>query len=76
MVLGDNQKSDNPHLQFVCEVKDQKQFVDLFGNSGTEDLHDIGASFHLAPEDDDVWDNPLAWQQIYAPKNSNPGSRE
>ncbi len=76
MVLGDNQKSENPHLQFVCEVKDQKQFADLFGNSGTEDLHDIGASFHLASESDDVWDNPLAWQQIYAPKNSNPGSRE
>ncbi len=35
-----------------------------FGNNGTEDLHDIGASFHLAPEDDKVWDNPLAWQQI------------
>lgn len=76
MVLGDNQKSENPHLQFVCEVKDQKQFADLFGNSGTEDLHDIGASFHLAPEDDYVWDNPLAWQQIYAPHNSNTGSRE
>lgn len=68
MVLGDNQKSENPHLQFVYEVKDQKQFADLFGNSGTEDLHDIGASFHLASESDDVWDNPLAWQQIYAPK--------
>ncbi|WP_414501613.1 McrB family protein [Zymobacter sp. IVIA_5232.4 C2] len=76
MVLGDNQKSGNPHLQFVREVKDQKQFANLFGNSGTEDLHDIGASFHLASESDDVWNNPLAWQQIYAPKNSNPGSRE
>lgn len=76
MVLGDNQKSKKPHLQFVCEVKDQKQFADLFGTSGTEDLHDIGASFHLAPESDSVWDNPLAWQQIYAPNNSPSESGE
>ena len=71
MVLGDNQKSENPHLQFVCEVKDQKQFAELFGNSGTDDLHDMGASFHLALEDDKVWDNPLAWQQIYEPHKGN-----
>lgn len=76
MVLGDNQKSDNPHLQFVRETKDQKQFVDLFGHNGTDDLLDMGASFHLVSEDDNVWDNALAWQQIYEPQSSSPENRE
>lgn len=66
MVLGDNQKSEN--MQFIREVKDQKQFADLFGNSGSDELNDIGTRFHLANENDEVWDNPLAWQQIYAPR--------
>ncbi len=28
----------------------------------------MGTSFHLAAEDDNVWDDPIAWQQIYAPQ--------
>lgn len=75
MVLGDNQKGNKSQLQFVREVKDQKQFADLFGQSGTDELHEIGASFQLTPEEDEVWDNPLAWQQIYVPhkEDSEPG---
>ena len=76
MVLGDNQKSKNPRLQFVREAKDQKLFADLFGHDETDDLHEIGASFQLTPEEDEVWDNPLAWQQIYAPNKGNPESGE
>lgn len=76
MVLGDNQKSKNTHLQFVREAKDQVEFADLFGSNVTDELHEIGASFHLAPEKDDVWDNPLAWQQIYAPSKGMPESGE
>ncbi len=74
MVLGDNQKSDN--LQFIREVKDQKQFADLFGDSGTDELNDIGTRFHLANEKDEVWDNPHAWQQIYAPRRGKPEDGE
>lgn len=75
MVLGDNQKDNKSHLQFVREVKDQKKFADLFGQSGTDELHEIGASFQLTPEEDEVWDNPLAWQQIYVPhkEDAEPG---
>lgn len=76
MVLGDNQKTSNPDLQFVREVKDQQQFADLFGDSGPEDLHEIGASFHLVDEDASVWNNPLAWQQIYAPRKRGQESGE
>lgn len=64
MVLGDNQKEEQ--LQFIREVKDQKQFADLFGISGTDDLQEVGTSFLLADENDEIWDNPLAWQHIYA----------
>lgn len=69
MVLGDNQKDEQ--LQFIREVKDQKQFADLFGMSGTNDLQEIGSRFLLADEDDDIWNNPLAWQQIYALRKGN-----
>lgn len=69
MVLGDNQKDEQ--LQFIREVKDQKQFADLFGISGTDDLQEIGTRFLLAGEDDDIWNNPLAWQQIYTLRKGN-----
>ncbi len=72
MVLADNQKEEAPDLQFVREVKYQKKYADLFGDNGTDDL---GTSFHLAAEDDNVWDNPIAWQQIYAPQKKNAGVR-
>lgn len=72
MVLADNQKEEAPNLQFVREVKYQKKYADLFGDNGTDDL---GTSFHLAAEDDNVWDNPIAWQQIYAPQKKNAGVR-
>lgn len=77
MVLGDNQKT--PPLQFVREVKDRKTFTTLFGVSGTEELHEVGASYHLAPEGDEpdnVWNNPVAWQQIYAPRSGQPEGGE
>ena len=69
MVLGDNQKEES--LQFIREVKNQKQFSDLFGKNGTEDLQESGTRFLLADENDNVWDNPLAWQQIYALRTGN-----
>ncbi|EEZ7045985.1 ATP-binding protein, partial [Escherichia coli] len=73
MVLADNQKEEAPDLQFVREVKYQKKYADLFGDNGTDDL---GTSFHLAAEDDNVWDNPIAWQQIYAPQKEKRRSAE
>ena len=69
MVLGDNQKDRK--RQFIREVTDQKQFSDLFGKSGTDDLQEIGTRFLLADENDDVWDDPQAWQQIYALRSGN-----
>ena len=77
MVLGDNQKT--PPLQFVREVKERKKFTTLFGVSGTEELHEVGASYHLAPEGDEpdnVWNNPVAWQHIYAPRSGQPEGGE
>ena len=73
MVLGDNQKNE-AHLQFVREVQDQALLTRLFGKTASNVLNEVGASFHLAPESDDpenVWNNPQAWQQIYALRSGN-----
>lgn len=67
LVLGDNQKTDQK-LQFVRSTENQSDLAALFGNDAVEDLQEAGLSYHLCKDTDVIWDNPLAYRQIYAPK--------
>jgi 5-methylcytosine-specific restriction protein B len=66
LVLGDNQKSDNE--KFI--LKSNVNYSELFGANNTLSAHEQSSnSFALKPFDDEVWENPEAYQQIYAPLN-------
>ncbi|MHA1017454.1 McrB family protein [Enterobacter mori] len=66
LVLGDNQKKDDS-LQFVSSINSEGNFLRLFGADATEDLQEAGISYHLSSESKPVWNDPLAYRQIYAP---------
>ncbi|HCB1628447.1 McrB family protein [Enterobacter kobei] len=66
LVLGDNQKEDDS-LQFVSSINSEGNFLRLFGADATEDLQEAGISYHLSSESKPVWNDPLAYRQIYAP---------
>lgn len=69
LVLGDNQKKDES-LYFVRSVENQSDLATLFGQTALDDLQEAGISYQLCKDDDQVWDNPLAYQQIYAPNTT------
>lgn len=65
LVLGDNQKPDE--LQFVKILS--TSFDELFGsNHELDSFVNQNETFDLALPSADVWDNPLAYQNIYNPK--------
>ncbi|MGK0704342.1 McrB family protein [Yokenella regensburgei] len=64
LVLGDNQKADKT-LHFVRSVENQNDLARLFGRTAIDDLQEAGISYQLCNESDPVWDNPLAYRQIY-----------
>ena len=65
LVLGDNQKPDE--LQFVKILS--TSFDELFGsNHELDSFVSQNETFDLALPSADVWDNPLAYQNIYNPK--------
>ncbi|KZQ09143.1 ATP-binding protein [Enterobacter kobei] len=66
LVLGDNQKEDDS-LQFVSSINSEGNFLRLFGADAAEDLQEAGISYHLSSESKPVWNDPLAYRQIYAP---------
>ncbi|ENG8678823.1 McrB family protein [Enterobacter hormaechei] len=66
LVLGDNQKKDDS-LQFVSSINSEGNFLRLFGADAAEDLQEAGISYHLSSESKPVWNDPLAYRQIYAP---------
>ena len=69
LVLGDNQKKEES-LHFVRSVENQSDLATLFGQTALDDLQEAGISYQLCKDDDQVWDNPLAYQQIYAPNTT------
>ncbi|MET4858905.1 McrB family protein [Morganella morganii] len=70
LVLGDNQKKDDS-LRFVRQVSEQQNLIELFGQDVPDELDEAGMSFQLCSDDDAVWNNPLAYQQIYDPEALN-----
>lgn len=66
LILGDNQKKDDS-LQFVSSINSEGNFLRLFGADAAEDLQEAGISYHLSSESKPVWNDPLAYRQIYAP---------
>lgn len=64
LVLGDNQKTDEA-LRFVRSVENQNDLATLFGKTATDDLQEAGVNYQLCKDSDNVWDNPLAYRQIY-----------
>lgn len=64
LVLGDNQKQD-PALCFIRSIKNEGNIQRLFGTDASDDLQEEGERYHLAGEDDPVWNNAIAWRQIY-----------
>lgn len=64
LVLGDNQKTDES-LRFVRSVENQNDLATLFGRTATDDLQEAGVNYQLCQDGDNVWDNPLAYRQIY-----------
>lgn len=75
LVLGDNQKEDES-LHFISSVNSEGNFLRLFGADAAEDLQEAGISYHLSSESKPVWNNPLAYRQIYNPKASQSESEE
>jgi|GEM_PF-6995027 len=69
LVLGDNQKSDKS-LHFVRSVENRGELSTLFGQSSIDDLQDAGFSYQLCRDDDPIWDNQVAYRQIYEPQAS------
>jgi 5-methylcytosine-specific restriction protein B len=66
LVLGDNQKSESE--QFI--IKSNVNYSELFGANNPLSAHEQSSnSFALKPFNDNVWGNPEAFQQIYAPLN-------
>lgn len=66
LILGDNQKKVD-RLRFIRQVSDQKNLTELFGDDIPDELDEAGLNFQLCSDDDEVWDNPLAYRQIYEP---------
>jgi 5-methylcytosine-specific restriction protein B len=66
LVLGDNQKEDDS-LQFVSSINSEGNFQRLFGADAADDLQEAGISYHLSSESKPVWNDPLAYCQIYSP---------
>lgn len=64
LVLGDNQKAEKS-LHFVRSVENQNDLATLFGKTAIDDLQEAGISYQLCKDNDPVWDNALAYQQIY-----------
>ncbi|MBV8041914.1 AAA family ATPase [Pluralibacter sp.] len=64
LVLGDNQKKEDS-LRFVRSVENQNDLATLFGQTAIDDLQEAGVSYQLCKDNDSVWDNPRAYQQIY-----------
>lgn len=75
LVLGDNQKKDDS-LQFVSSINSEGNFLRLFGADAAEDLQEAGISYHLSSESKPVWNDPLAYRQIYAPAAIRQESKE
>lgn len=75
LVLGDNQKEDES-LHFVSSVNSEGNFLRLFGADAEEDLQEAGMTYHLSSESKPVWNNPLAYRQIYDPKAIRQESEE
>ncbi|MFZ3620420.1 McrB family protein [Leclercia barmai] len=75
LVLGDNQKQDES-LQFVSSINSEGNFLRLFGADAAEDLQEAGMTYHLSHESKPVWNNPLAYRQIYDPKAIHQESEE
>ncbi|HED3220362.1 TPA: hypothetical protein R4079_005420, partial [Raoultella ornithinolytica] len=46
----------------------QNDVSTLFGQTAIEDLEEAGVSYQLCKDNDPVWDNPQAYQQIYQPQ--------
>ena len=67
LILGDNQKR-NPHLQFVRSAESNDVLTTLFGQGAVDDLQEAGISLQLCKDNDDIWDNPLAYRKIYEPE--------
>ncbi|MDK3078943.1 McrB family protein [Enterobacter hormaechei] len=75
LVLGDNQKEDDS-LQFVSSINSEGNFLRLFGADAADDLQEAGISYHLSSESKPVWNDPLAYRQIYAPAVTRRESEE
>lgn len=74
LVLGDNQKADQT-LRFIRSVANQNDVSTLFGQTAIEDLEEAGVSYQLCKDNDPVWDNPQAYQQIYHPQTKDAEQR-
>jgi 5-methylcytosine-specific restriction protein B len=68
LVLGDNQKQKQPHLQFVKEVSNDHNFSSLFGNGDELDQYTPSSRYQLNAE---ALNHPAAFIGIYSPKSEN-----
>ncbi len=67
LVLGDNTKADDSGLQFVSKI--EQSYDEIFGsNHGLSSYEDKAVNFQIKAFDgeDSPWQNPRAYQQIYA----------